>query len=104
MVNKGQISRALNEVVDPELGLGIIDLGLVYEIKVMPKKKGRLQEVRIKMTFTTPACPMMNEILEDVKERLEKFADADIEVKIVFEPLWTIERLSKKARIKLGLS
>jgi metal-sulfur cluster biosynthetic enzyme len=103
MVKKDEIMAALNEVIDPELGMGIVDLGLIYDVDVRPKKKGKLQEVRIRMTFTTPACPMMNEIMESVKTRLEAFEDADIEVSIVFEPLWTIDRLSKKARIKLGL-
>jgi metal-sulfur cluster biosynthetic enzyme len=103
MVNKEEILSALNEVVDPELGMGIVDLGLIYGIDIKPKKKGALQEVKIRMTFTTPACPMMNEILDNVKAKLEKFEDADIELTIVFEPLWSIDRMSKAAKIKLGL-
>jgi metal-sulfur cluster biosynthetic enzyme len=56
------------------------------------------------MTFTTPACPLMNQILEDVKAKLEVFKDADIEVSVVFDPLWSIDRMSERARIKLGLA
>jgi metal-sulfur cluster biosynthetic enzyme len=103
MVTKEEILAKLSEVSDPELGMNIVDLGLIYEVDVRRKARGCLQKVFIKMTFTTPACPMINEILEDVKAKLEKFADADIEVSIVFEPLWTIDRLSRKAKIKLGL-
>jgi metal-sulfur cluster biosynthetic enzyme len=103
MLKKDEILARLNEVTDPELGMGIVDLGLIYEVEVLPKTKGKPQEARIRMTFTTPACPMMNEIMEAVKAKLEEFPDADIEVSIVFEPLWTIDRLSKKAKIKLGL-
>jgi metal-sulfur cluster biosynthetic enzyme len=103
MVSKEKILAKLGEVSDPELGMNIVDLGLIYDVDVKKKEKGKLQKVFIKMTFTTPACPMINEILEDVKAKLEAFEDADIEINIVFDPLWTIDRLSQKAKIKLGL-
>ncbi len=103
MVSKEKILAKLSEVSDPELGMNIVDLGLIYDVDVRKKEKGKLQKVFIKMTFTTPACPMINEILEGVKAKLEVFEDADIEINIVFDPLWTIDRLSQKAKIKLGL-
>jgi metal-sulfur cluster biosynthetic enzyme len=103
MVKKEELMAALNEVVDPELGMGLVDLGLIYEIVISPRKKGHAQEVKIKMTFTTPACPVMDEMIESVKSKLEAFPDTDIDLSIVFDPPWSIDRLSKKARIKLGL-
>jgi len=105
MVTKQQIFGQLAKVIDPELGLDIVNLGLVYEVKVgrKPKEKGKLQKVDIRMTFTTPACPLINEILEDVKNKLDIFEEADIEVHIVFDPLWTLDRMSEKAKIKLGM-
>jgi len=97
MVTRQEILDKLGRVIDPELGVSIVDLGLIYEVRV----KGK--EVRIKMTFTTPACPMMNELLDDMKRRLEELGELDIGISIVFEPLWTPDRMSKKAKIKLGM-
>ncbi len=104
MVTKKQILEKLSQVMDPELGVNIVELGLIYDVDIKKKKAGgKLQEVFIKMTFTTPACPMINEILREVKEKLEEIEDADIELNIVFEPLWTPDRMSEKAKIKLGM-
>ncbi|MFH0737112.1 MAG: metal-sulfur cluster assembly factor [Candidatus Micrarchaeota archaeon] len=103
MVTKGGILKKLGTVMDPELGMSIVDMGLIYEVDVRKKKKGGMQKVFIRMTFTTPACPLMNEILNDVKSKLDGFKDADIEVSIVFDPPWTPERLSDKAKIRLGM-
>ncbi|VVC02738.1 Iron-sulfur cluster assembly protein [Candidatus Bilamarchaeum dharawalense] len=103
MVRKQEILRKLGQVMDPELGMSIVDLGLIYDINVKKKKPGKLQEVFIKMTFTTPACPMINEMLDDVKLKLDEFKDADIEITVVFEPLWSPDRMSERAKIKLGM-
>jgi len=62
-----------------------------------------MQKVFIKITFTTPACPLMNEILGDITTRLDEFKDLDIELSVVFDPPWTPERMSERAKIKLGL-
>jgi metal-sulfur cluster biosynthetic enzyme len=97
MVTKDEILDKLREVKDPELGINIVDLGLIYEVDIEDKK------VLIKMTFTTPACPMMNYMLMQVKERLEELPDLEIEIDIVFDPPWSPERLSEKAKLKLGI-
>jgi metal-sulfur cluster biosynthetic enzyme len=55
------------------------------------------------MTFTTPACPLLNEILSEIKTKLDEFKELDIELTVVFDPLWTPERLSEHAKIKLGM-
>ena len=97
MVTKEEILDKLSEVVDPELGINIVDLGLIYEVKIGKK-------ILIKMTFTTPACPMINEMLNEIKAKLdEAYGDLDIELTVVFDPLWTPERMSEKAKMKLGL-
>lgn len=144
MVSRQQIMDKLGQVIDPELGVSIVDLGLIYGVEIeggkpLRKGKGRKeraaalekgpearnrkpetlereapsgrkgrgggeqQKIRIRMTFTTPACPMMNELLDDMKGRLEELGDLDIEISIVFEPLWTPDRMSDKAKIKLGM-
>lgn len=97
MATKEDILGKLRLVKDPELGINIVDLGLIYEVGIKEKK------VLIKMTFTTPACPMMNYMLMQAKERLEELPDLDIEIEIVFDPPWSPERLSKEAKLRLGM-
>jgi len=103
MVSKEEILGKLSQVLDPELGINVVDLGLVYGIDIRKKEKGKPQRVYMKMTFTTPACPMMNEMLSQIKEKLDEIPDTDIELSITFEPPWTPERLSQKAKVKLGI-
>jgi len=103
MVARKEIMDRLSQVIDPELGLNIVDMGLIYEVIVKRKVKGRPQQVAVKMTFTTPACPLINVILDDIKARLEPIKDADIDIQIVFEPMWSPARMSEKARLKLGM-
>ncbi|MFH0884472.1 MAG: metal-sulfur cluster assembly factor [Candidatus Micrarchaeota archaeon] len=103
MVTKQQILDKMSLVIDPELGINIVDLGLVYDVDIRKRAAGELQKVFIKMTFTTPACPLLNEILNEVTARLDEFKELDIELSVVFEPPWTPERMAKKAKIKLGL-
>jgi len=103
MVTKDEILEKLSLVLDPELGLNIIEMGLIYEIDVREKKEGENQKIFIKMTFTTPACPLMNMMLEQVKQKLDEFKDADIEVSVVFDPPWTPEKMSEEAKLKMGL-
>lgn len=103
MVTKAELLEALSQVEDPELGINIVELGLIYDVDVRAKKRGELQKVFIRMTFTTPACPLMGHILDQVKEKLDRFRDADIEVTVTFDPLWSPDRMSEKAKIKLGM-
>lgn len=102
-VSKKQILDKLSEVIDPELGVNIVDLGLIYEVKAHKAKKGETQKAEVKMTFTTPACPMINYLLGNVESKLNELKGIDIEVRVVFDPLWTPERMSKEAKMKLGM-
>lgn len=103
MVTKEDIMGKLSLVTDPELGINIVELGLVYGVNVLEKEAGRPQRALVTMTFTTPACPLINEILNEVKERLGELPDADIEVTVVFDPPWTPDRMSEKAKVQLGM-
>lgn len=97
MVTEKEIYDKLREVIDPELGVNIVDLGLIYEVKAHGKK------AQIKMTFTTPACPLINFMLAQVEQKLNEIKDADIEVNVVFDPPWSPEKMSKEAKIRLGI-
>ena len=96
MVTKAQILSALRKCFDPEIPINIVDLGLVYDVKV---SEGR---VKIKMGVTSPGCPMQSFIVEDVKNKISRIKGVkSVDVDLVLEP-WSPERMSKKARKKLG--
>ncbi|MEW6035540.1 MAG: metal-sulfur cluster assembly factor [Candidatus Micrarchaeota archaeon] len=103
MVSKKGILDKLSQVNDPELGMNIVDLGLVYDVDIRERREGELQKVFIKMTFTTPACPMINEMLHEIQSRLDEFKDLDVELTVVFDPPWTPDMMSERAKIKLGI-
>lgn len=93
-----EILRALRAVIDPEVGIDVVSLGLVYEAT----REG--DRARVVMTMTTPACPLGEVIVDDARTAVESLVPgirhADIE--LVFEPAWTPERMSPEARAQLG--
>lgn len=96
---KDQINEALEEVIDPELGIDIVNLGLVYEVNVQG------EEAHIVMTMTSMGCPLAGEIIAGVKASvLENVKDIKtVEVDIVWSPPWTKERMSRYAQLALGI-
>lgn len=87
----------LDSVIDPELGIGIVSLGLVYRITVDG------DDIDIVMTLTVPGCPMHETITRDVDRTLRTLPWArNVAVNLTFEPPWTVERLSDDARRALG--
>ncbi len=92
------IEAALRRVIDPELALTIVDVGLVYGVAV----EG--DEVHVSMTMTSAACPVTDVILADVDTELDAVLPADlrIAVELVWEPPWTSERLSARAKVFMG--
>ena len=86
-----------NEVYDPELGLNIVDLGLVYDIDVVDHK------VDITMTLTSPGCPVGPELLTNIRRSLSRFEDIEeVDVKLVFSPPWHPSMMSEEAKDELG--
>jgi len=97
-MTEADVRQALREVVDPELGVNIVDLGLVYGIEIDGTR------ARIVMTMTNPACPLLD-YLKDlvnsaVKERVPDVHEVDIE--IVWEPPWSPDMMSDAARQQLN--
>lgn len=91
-----EIEKRLRKVIDPELGFNIVELGLVYEIKIKKNK------AIVKMTFTTPSCPLAPIIIEDVKKNLKGIKGIkEVEVVVSFDPPWTPEMASGEARAAL---
>ena len=97
---RGVVTRALHEVVDPEVALDIVAVGLVYRVVVPPAP----QPVRVRMTMTSAACPVADVIMEDVQHYLAQALPEreDAEIDLVWEPAWTPERLSTSARRFMG--
>ena len=93
------IITALRQVYDPEIPVNIYDLGLIYEIKVDEEHK-----VYIQMTLTAPNCPMADYVVEQVKDAVKDVPGVlDVEVELVFEPVWDKSRMSEEALVELGL-
>ncbi|WP_208590592.1 metal-sulfur cluster assembly factor [Gracilibacillus suaedae] len=91
------IEEALYEVIDPELAINIVDLGLVYDIQIAESN-----EVFIKMTLTTPGCPMHDSILNGVKNRLLQIDEIEVvTVELVWEPVWNPSQMSLAAKKQL---
>ena len=92
-----QVRDALREVTDPELGINIVDLGLVYDVEVEDAT------AKITMTLTSPGCPAGGEILSGAKSAAESLETVDYaEVNLVWQPFWTPERMDPKVRAGLG--
>jgi metal-sulfur cluster biosynthetic enzyme len=98
MADQETILGALRTVVDPELNINVIDLGLVYTVQQHD------DEVDVEMTLTTPACPAGPEILRNAVSALEKVEGVTkANVKLVMSPPWSPDRMSDEARDQLGI-
>ncbi|MDK2870137.1 MAG: hypothetical protein PWP39_1372 [Pyrococcus sp.] len=98
-VTEEMILEKLKEVIDPEIGMDAVNLGLIYELRVNPDKT-----VYIKMTMTTPGCPLTLWLLRAVEEKvLEIPGVKDVEVELTFDPPWTPDRMSEEAKKRLGM-
>ncbi len=96
-LNEDQIYTALRDCYDPEIPVNVVDLGLIYDVKIIDDWVG------IKMTLTTPGCGMSGMIAQNVRNRILALAGVkEADVRIVWEPAWTPERMSADARKRLG--
>jgi len=102
-IAEDKVRETLKQVIDPELFVNIVDLGLIYEIKVQETDEGK-SDVEIEMTMTSPACPAAPQLLGQSKDfvgRLEEVGEVD--VKLVMDPPWTPDRMSEDAKDQLGI-
>ncbi len=95
---KEKIFEALELVIDPELGIDIINLGLIYDIRF---EEGKAD---IDMTLTTMGCPLADLLTDQVHDVLKDVEEVtEVEVHLVWSPAWTVEKMSRYARIALGI-
>ena len=98
MLTADLVRKALKGVKDPELGLNVVDIGLIYDITV-----SEAGDVHITMSLTSPGCPSGPEIIGDVKQVVGDLEGvASVEVDLVWEPYWTPDRIDPQVRAFLG--
>ncbi|WP_053365548.1 metal-sulfur cluster assembly factor [Bacillus sp. FJAT-27245] len=96
---KDNIMGALELVIDPELGVDIVNLGLVYDVEMDDEGKAT-----VTMTLTSMGCPLAGTIVDQVKRALEEIPEVkDVDVNIVFNPPWSKDMMSRYAKIALGI-
>jgi metal-sulfur cluster biosynthetic enzyme len=97
-VEKNILTNKLKEVLDPELGINVYDLGLIYEIT---EKNG---DVKINMTLTTPGCPLHDSITTGVRNAIASLEGIhNVEIELVWNPAWNPSMMSAEAKALLGL-
>lgn len=93
-----EVRAVLRGVTDPELGINVVDLGLIYGIEADQSR------IRVEMTLTTPSCPFSKALQAQVEAALrERFADHEADVALVWEPHWTPDRMADDVRRQLDL-
>lgn len=93
-----EIANVLRGIYDPEIPVNIFDLGLIYEINVDDERK-----VELVMTMTAPNCPMADELLMEVDEKVKAIPGVnELKVNLTFDPPWTKEMMSEEAMLDLG--
>ena len=101
-IAEDSILAALRQVSDPELMVNVVDLGLVYEV-LTEEAEGKTN-ICVKMTLTSPACPVGPQIVQEARDvLLDLEGVGDVEVEIVFTPLWSPDRMTEEARDELGM-
>lgn len=99
MNQKDQVQSKLKEVIDPELGVSIVDLGLIYNVEI-----DQHGACAITMTLTTIGCPLFGQIEKEIEDKvLEVEGIKDVSVELTFDPPWTPDKMAESAKIELGL-
>ena len=96
---KEQIIKEIKKIYDPEIPVNIFELGLIYKIEVIDNKKALIE-----MTLTSPNCPVAESLPNSVKESILKIDGVeDVELKLVWDPPWTKEKMSEAAKLELNI-
>ena len=96
---KQKIIAEIKKIYDPEIPVNIFELGLIYKIEVIDNKKALIE-----MTLTSPNCPVAESLPNSVKENILRITGVeDVELKLVWDPPWTKEKMSEAAKLELNL-
>ncbi|MBI4079535.1 MAG: metal-sulfur cluster assembly factor [Candidatus Levybacteria bacterium] len=100
MIQKSDILQKLREVIDPELNINIVDLGLIYDV-VVDQDKGK---VTVTMTLTTPGCPLSMVFEEWIPDAVKKITGVkDVTIDLVWDPPWNPDKMSDEVKEQLGI-
>jgi metal-sulfur cluster biosynthetic enzyme len=109
IITSDLVWERLKQVIDPELNIDVVSLGLIYDVQVkdiQDKAKGTRPFIHILMTLTTPGCPLAAVFDTMVKESLRDISEVDLKdifVELTFDPPWVADMMSAEARAELGL-
>lgn len=93
-----EIIRVLKSVFDPEIPVDIYELGLIYETNIDDEGN-----VDVKMTLTSPACPVAGSLPQEVKDKISDLKEIkDVQIDLVWEPPWDKDKMSEEAKLQLG--
>ena len=97
MPTSKEIREILKKVIDPEIGIDVVSLGFIYDIKV----KGN--DIKITMTLSSPGCPLASYILSNIEEQITtKLKNYKVDIDLTFDPPWTPDKMAKWAKEQLG--
>ena len=95
---KDKVIAALHEIFDPEIPVNIYDLGLIYEVSVLP-----INNVQVVMTLTAPSCPAAQTLPHEVDQKIRAIEGVnDVHVEVTWTPAWNKDMMSEVARLELG--
>ena len=95
---KDQVITEIKKIYDPEIPVNIYELGLIYDVSVKDK------DVSVKMTLTTPNCPVAESLPKQVKDNIMKIEGVkDVDLKLVWEPPWDKDKMSEAAKLELNI-
>ena len=96
---KNKVIEEIKKIYDPEIPVNIYELGLIYKIEVDEKNK-----INIDMTLTSPNCPVAESLPNEVKENIKKVEGvSDVNLNLVWEPPWDMDKMSEAAKLELNL-
>jgi metal-sulfur cluster biosynthetic enzyme/nitrite reductase/ring-hydroxylating ferredoxin subunit len=102
-ISEDRVREELKQVIDPELFVNIVDLGLIYNVDLVPADDGKIK-CKIDMTMTSPMCPAGPQLIANSKQVLGRLPGmGDVEIKIVLDPQWTPDKMTQDARDQLGI-
>ncbi len=95
MISEEAIYEQLKEVLDPEIQIDVVNLGMIYGVTIVDDGS----KVIVRMTLTTMGCPAMEELQEEIVHRIEAMGVADVEIDLTFDPPWNKEMMSEEAKL-----
>lgn len=103
MITEDHVREQLKQVIDPELFVNIVDLGLIYVVDIQPGDEEK-PNVAVEMTMTSPMCPAGPQLVANSRQVIEAIEGVGtVDIKVVMDPPWTPDKMTEEARDQLGI-